>query len=58
MSHRAESASGSNKAMKAYLFTCTACGQEIEVNETMREAIVANGCPVCASTVSDDEFDE
>jgi len=44
--------------MNEYIFICADCGQEIEVNETMREAIVANGCPVCAAGVSDEEFSE
>ena len=42
--------------MTEYEFTCSECGQVIEVNDNMREAIVANGCPVCASAASDEEF--
>lgn len=44
--------------MKEYEFTCPACGQQIDVNETMREAIETNGCPVCAATVDGNEFEE
>ena len=46
-----------NGMMKEYEFTCAACGQEIAVNDSMREAIVANGCPVCTATAGNDEFD-
>lgn len=44
--------------MKEYEFTCSECGQQISVNETMRDAIENNGCPVCAATVSSSEFGE
>lgn len=44
--------------MKEYEFTCSECGQQISVNETMREAIVENGCPVCAATVGGSAFVE
>lgn len=39
-----------------YVFLCPECGQEIEVNDSMREALVANGCVVCGAAVSDDMF--
>jgi len=42
--------------MTEYEFTCSECGQEIEVNDNMRTAIVANGCPVCAAPASEEEF--
>jgi putative FmdB family regulatory protein len=42
--------------MTEYEFTCSECGQEIEVNNNMRKAIVANGCPVCTAAASEDEF--
>ncbi|WP_436900296.1 DUF7560 family zinc ribbon protein [Halovenus halobia] len=44
--------------MKEYEFTCPACGQQIDVNETMRKAIESNGCPVCATAVDSTEFTE
>lgn len=37
-------------------FVCPACGQTIEVNESMRETILNTGCPVCTTAVSDDDF--
>ncbi len=33
--------------MSTHIFVCSGCGQEIEVNASMREAILASGCPVC-----------
>lgn len=47
-----------NQIMMEYVFTCSACGQQIDVNEQMKRAIEANGCPVCTATVDGDEFDE
>lgn len=49
---------GGYQRMKEYEFTCPACGQQIDVNETMREAIEANGCPVCATAVDGSEFQD
>lgn len=34
--------------MSTYVFGCPECGQEIEVDASMRAAILSNGCPVCA----------
>ena len=39
-----------------FAFLCPECGQEIEVNASMREALIANGCVVCGATVSEDSF--
>jgi len=38
-------------------FTCNECGQRITVNESMREAILTNGCPVCAADASETDFE-
>lgn len=48
-----------NKAlsMKEYEFTCSECGQQIAVNEEMMRAILTNGCPVCAASVTDSDFE-
>lgn len=37
-------------------FRCPSCGQEIEINEAIREAILTNGCPVCSSSVAPEHF--
>ncbi|QLG51024.1 DUF7560 family zinc ribbon protein [Natrinema halophilum] len=42
--------------MSRYQFTCPECGQEIEVNESMREATLTHGCPVCATSVTPSDF--
>ncbi|MFC6716771.1 FmdB family zinc ribbon protein [Natrialbaceae archaeon GCM10025810] len=42
--------------MTRYEFTCPECAQEIEVNEAMREATLAHGCPVCGADVSPADF--
>lgn len=42
--------------MSAYEFTCSECGQEIEVNEPMREATLSHGCPVCGAPVEPSNF--
>lgn len=43
--------------MTKYIFTCPDCGQEIEVNGSMREAMLASGCPVCTEPVETADFD-
>lgn len=42
--------------MDEYEFRCPECGQEIEVNEPMREATISNGCPVCGAAVEENHF--
>ncbi len=42
--------------MSRYEFTCPECNQAIEVNESMREATLAHGCPVCSAEVTDADF--
>ena len=43
--------------MEEYVFTCPECGQRIEVNAPMREATLANGCPVCGACVVPEHFE-
>lgn len=40
------------------VFTCPTCSQEITINPEMKDAILSNGCPVCASAVSEESFEE
>jgi predicted nucleic acid-binding Zn ribbon protein len=42
--------------MQEHQFVCPECAQEITVNGEMRDAILANGCPVCAAAVTPDDF--
>ncbi|WP_280588016.1 zinc ribbon domain-containing protein [Halorubrum sp. Boch-26] len=37
-------------------FTCSDCAQTIEVNEEMRETILATGCPVCTTDAGEEDF--
>ncbi len=43
--------------MSTHIFVCPDCEQEIEVNTSMREAILANGCPVCTAPVESAYFE-
>ena len=40
----------------AYTFVCPACRETMEVNESMREALLSHGCVVCGSSVSGEAF--
>lgn len=42
--------------MTEYEFTCPECGQQIEINDPMREATLTNGCPVCGASVTAEHF--
>lgn len=48
----------SDGASSESIFSCPACGQEISVNEEMKDAILTNGCPVCATSVGSEYFDD
>jgi hypothetical protein len=39
-----------------YRFVCPECRESLEVNDSMREALLDNGCVVCGSSVSCDAF--
>ena len=42
--------------VQEYDFVCPECAHEIEVNASMREALIANGCVICGASVSADAF--
>lgn len=42
--------------MDEYQFHCTECGQQVSVNDGMRESILEFGCPVCSADVSPERF--
>jgi predicted nucleic acid-binding Zn ribbon protein len=48
---------GYDRTMSTYIFVCPDCRQEIEVNASMREAIISGGCPVCTGAVDAADFD-
>lgn len=37
-------------------FVCPACEEHIEVNPSMRDALLEHGCVVCGATVSAADF--
>lgn len=39
-----------------YDFVCPECAQAIEVNASMRKALIDNGCVVCGAAVSKGSF--
>jgi hypothetical protein len=43
--------------MSTYIFVCPSCEQEIEINGSMRGAILSSGCPVCTEPVDPTDFD-
>lgn len=43
--------------MSTYIFVCPGCEQDIEVNDSMREAILSSGCPVCTEAVETTHFE-
>jgi len=43
--------------MSTYIFVCPGCEQEIEVNASMREAILSSGCPVCTDSAETSHFE-
>lgn len=58
MSDAKQPPGGKSEVMTEYQFACPECSQEISVNENVREAIITNGCPVCAAQVDETEFSE
>lgn len=43
-------------ASAEYVFVCPECEERMEVNGSMRDALVENGCVICGSAVSLDAF--
>lgn len=41
-----------------YEFECPECNERFEVNDSMREALIERGCPVCSGAVSADSFSQ
>ena len=39
-----------------FRFVCSECGESFEVNGSMRETLVEEGCVVCGSEVTPDQF--
>jgi predicted RNA-binding Zn-ribbon protein involved in translation (DUF1610 family) len=43
-------------ASEDYTFVCPECGESMMVNDSMRQALVENGCVICGSSVSGGAF--
>lgn len=37
-------------------FVCPGCGESLAVNDSMKEALIANGCVICGTDVSTRAF--
>lgn len=42
--------------MTTYQFTCPDCSRVFTVTEPMRDATIANGCPVCGASIDRTDF--
>jgi predicted nucleic acid-binding Zn ribbon protein len=43
--------------MSTYIFACPGCEEEIEVNDSMRSAILSSGCPICTEPIEPADFE-
>lgn len=43
-------------ASEELTFVCPSCGESMEVNPAMRDALVENGCVVCGASVTAEAF--
>ena len=48
----------SGEGTEEYTFVCPACGESLEVNGSMREALVERGCVICGTAVTAEAFTE
>lgn len=39
-----------------FVFLCPECGESLEVNDSMKEALVEKGCVVCGASVTAEAF--
>ena len=39
-----------------YTFACPECDESLEVNASMRDALIEKGCVLCGGTVTTDAF--
>lgn len=39
-------------ASEEFTFVCPDCGETMEVNRSMRDALIENGCVICSAEVS------
>lgn len=43
-------------ASEEFTFVCPDCGETMDVNASMRDALLQNGCVICSSPVTDAAF--
>lgn len=41
-----------------YRFDCPACGESLEVNDSMKRALIEQGCVICGAPVTTAAFTE
>jgi hypothetical protein len=46
----------SDQGNVAYIFDCPVCEESLEVNESMKEALVERGCVLCSASVTGAAF--
>lgn len=39
-----------------FVFVCSECGESLEVNASMRDALIDRGCVICGADVTAGEF--
>ncbi|MHB9288857.1 hypothetical protein ACKVMT_17655 [Halobacteriales archaeon Cl-PHB] len=39
-----------------FTFVCPACGESLDVNDSMRTALLDKGCVICGSSVGEEAF--
>lgn len=39
-----------------HVFECPDCGERIEMNAGMRQAVLDHGCPICGASVTEAAF--
>ncbi|MFW5959418.1 MAG: DUF7560 family zinc ribbon protein [Natronomonas sp.] len=41
---------------RKYVFVCPECDESLEVNDSMKEALVERGCVICGTSVTTEAF--
>lgn len=42
----------------SFAFECPECDERLEVNDSMKDALVERGCVICESTVTTEAFEQ
>lgn len=46
----------SEETGETYAFACPKCDESLEVNDSMKDALVERGCVICGTTVTEAAF--